>query len=69
MEAAIAKGTKLRMATVTGVTTTPVEGFVEWESTWSTQMSDDQSEQRRVTGVLLEGGEEVPCDRVSWYIA
>lgn len=65
MEAAQAKGAELRIATVTGVSTTPLEGSAEEESTGEKQASSDQERQRRITGVLLEGGELIPCDRVS----
>eukprot|EP00903_Cladosiphon_okamuranus_P015426 g14249.t1 len=57
MEAAKERGAELRIATVSNVATSPVEA------------ADGKSEQegegdKRVTAVVLEDGEEIPCDRV-----
>ncbi|CAN0064405.1 unnamed protein product [Scytosiphon promiscuus] len=54
MEAAEAKGAELRIATVSGVSTSPIE-----------EEQEERGEgKRRVTSVTLEDGSEIPCDRV-----
>lgn len=61
MEAAQAKGAELRIGTVTGVSTAPVAGV----SDGGEKEDANGDGERRVTGVVLENGEEIPCDRVS----
>lgn len=61
MEAAKEKGAELRIATVSKVATSPVEA-AEPEGGGKAGQEDGGDE--RVTAVVLEDGEEVPCDRV-----
>lgn len=59
MEAAKDKGAELRIATVSKVATSPVEAA---EGKGEQEGERDQ----RVTAVVLEDGEEIPCDRVRY---
>lgn len=63
MDAAKAKGAELRIATVSKVATSPVEAAAEPESGGKAGQEDGGDE--RVTAVVLEDGEEIPCDRVN----
>lgn len=53
MEAAEAKGAELRIAKVSGVSTSPME-----------EEGKGGEGERRITAVVLEDGAEIPCDRV-----
>lgn len=66
MEAAKEKGAELRIATVSKVATSPVEA-AEPEGGGKAGQEDGGDE--RVTAVVLEDGEEVPCDRVGQTIS
>lgn len=66
MEAAQAKGAEVRIATVTGVSTAPVEVSSGDAGTGEKRKDEGEEGERRVVGVVLEGGEEVPCERVSF---
>lgn len=60
MEAAQARGAELRIGAVAGVSTAPVAGVSEGGE----EKGEGGDGERRVTGVLLGDGEEIPCDRV-----
>ncbi|CAM9119458.1 unnamed protein product [Ascophyllum nodosum] len=65
MEAALAKGAELRIGTVSGVVSiaaseSPGEGAGAAGSVKGTAVGDE----RRITGVSLDNGEEIPCDKV-----
>lgn len=61
MEAAKEKGAELRIATVSRVATSPMEAA---ESEGGGKEGQDDQGDQRVTAVVLEDGEEIPCDRV-----
>lgn len=54
MDAAKEKGAELRIAAVSGVSSSPVDAGSEGGG----------GGERQITAVVLEDGEEVPCDRV-----
>ena len=65
MEAALAKGAELRIGTVSGVVSiaaseSPGEGAGAAGSVKGNAVGDE----RRITGVSLDSGEEIPCDKV-----
>ena len=64
MEAAKARGAEVRIATVAGVSSAPVDPPSD-EAKEETEKGGGGKEKgrRRVTAVMLEGGEEIPCDR------
>lgn len=69
MQAAQAKGAELRIAAVAGVSTATVaaeeRGGEEKEKGKGAGDSSDEGRERRISGVVLEDGEEIACDRVS----
>lgn len=63
MEAAQSKGAELRIGVVTGVSMTTLVSE-DGESGKTAGPGSDMK--RRITGVVLEDGEEIPCERVGF---
>lgn len=64
MEAARAKGAELRIGTVAGVSSAPVESSEEGKYEGAGGGEKGVSDERRITGVLLDSGEQILCDKV-----
>lgn len=70
MEAAKAKGAELRIGTVEGVSSAPVESSEEGKDKGAGSRGGrgggekGVSDERQITGVLLDSGEQIPCDKV-----
>lgn len=70
MDAAKANGSELRIAAVAGVSSAPMESSSDEAKEAEGKRGGGKEElggERRITGVVLEGGEEIPCDRVSVF--
>lgn len=65
MEAAKARGAEVRIATVSGVSSAPVDPPSD-EAKGESKKGGGGTEEggHRITAVVLENGEEIPCDRV-----